>query len=393
MKLMRWFSALVAPLCNEAGVVPSQLTDDYDALLTTTRRAMQPRIRDNITRGNRVLAWLDANGQTRFQDGGERIQVPLMHSLNSTVDIYQGYGTISTTPQDGITSAFYTWSQIGASTSISRKEERQNSGASRLISLLESKETQTMNTVREMLNNCIVSGRITASADEGRFLALQGTLDTSASGPLPLGAIIDTQNNRNVAIGNINPNTHSFWRNVSQEFGATNTFAALKKEMNEVYNDTSKGVGGSPDLMIGDEVAWETYFNALQSQERYFVTAQRVIDVLGGPTGDNSSLLRFRGAVFIWDEVVPDLETNATVVNGPPGTAGVGTVTLSNIWFICTPCLEWVTDSQTDFIMTPMVRPIGQDARTGMTLWMGAMGTNNRRKLGLLYGINQSITS
>lgn len=69
---------------------PSTLNDSYGVLLTTTLRAMEPTLRDNITRGNKVLAWLESKGRVRSQNGGERVKVPLMYELNSTADIYAG---------------------------------------------------------------------------------------------------------------------------------------------------------------------------------------------------------------------------------------------------------------------------------------------------------------
>lgn len=361
--------------------IPSNLSDDYGILLTTTLRAMQPKVRDNITRGNKVLAWLEEKGKFRMQDGGERVQVPLMHAQNSTADIYSGYGLLDTTPQDGVTSAFYDWSQISVSIAISRKEERQNSGKSRAINLLETKIMQAEVSAKELLNNCIVAGRITASANLGRFLARAGRLDSGASGPLPLGALIDANASRSVSIGNINGNSYSFWRNQATSSTAT-TFAGYKQEMNTVYNNCMKGVGGNPDLMIGDQIAWEQYWNSLHNQERYVMEGKRTVNVLGG-----SNALAFRDAAFIWDEVVPDVETNAEVVDG------VGTVSASNIWYLNTSTLEFITDSGTDFITTPFVRPENQDARVAQILWMGALGVNNRRKNGVLYGISQSIVS
>lgn len=361
--------------------VPSNLSDDYGILLTTTLRAMQPKVRDNITRGNKVLAWLQENGKFRSQDGGERIQVPLMHAQNSTADIYSGYGLLDTTPQDGVTSAFFDWSQISVSIAISRKEERQNSGKSRAINLLETKIMQAEASAKELLNNCITAGRITASANLGRFLARTGRLDSGASGPLPLAALVDANPSRSAAVGNINPNTYAFWRNQADSSSAT-TFAGMKQEMSNQYNDCSKGVGGSPDLMLGDQVSWEQYYNGLHSQERYVVDSKRTIDILGG-----ADAVKFRQATFIWDEVVPDVETNAEVVDA------IGTVTASNIWFLNTSTMEFVTDAQTDFITTPFVRPENQDARVAQILWMGALGVNNRRKNGVLYGISRSIVS
>jgi hypothetical protein len=373
-----WWALMPIPIF---GQVPSSLTDDYGALLTTTLRAMQPRLHDNITRGNKFIAWLEMRGRWRKQDGGERVKVALMHAQNSTADIYSGYGLLDTTPQDGITSAFYEWAQLAVSISISRKEERQNSGQSRAIPLLRSKTEQAEASIRELLNNCIVAGRITASAASGRFLARIGRLDSGASGPLPLAALVDANASRSVSIGNINGNTYSFWRNQADSSTAT-TFAGYKQELNNLYNDCSKGVGGPPDLFMGDQVAWEQYWNSLQNQERYVITDPRVVNVLGG-----ADAIKFRNAAFIWDEVVPDVETNAEVVDA------IGTVTVSNVHMLNSETFEWVVDSETDFITTPFVRPQDQDARVGQILWMGALGVNNRRKNGVLYGISRSIVS
>lgn len=66
------------------------VSEVYDAVLTTTLRHMQGELRDNITRGNKLCAYLEMKGRMRKVSGGERIKVPLMYGLNSTADIYQG---------------------------------------------------------------------------------------------------------------------------------------------------------------------------------------------------------------------------------------------------------------------------------------------------------------
>jgi len=213
-----------------------------------------------------------------------------------------------------------------------------------MINLLQSKTQQAEVSLKELLNNCIVAGRITSSTNLGQFLRRVGRLDSGALGPYPLAALIDSSPSRSVSIGNINGNTYSFWRNQATSSTAT-TFAGLKQEMNQVYNDCSKGTGGPPDLLIGDQRAWEQYWNSLQIQERYVIDDKRTVDVLGG-----SDALKFRGATFIWDEVVPDTETNAEVVDS------IGTVSASTIFFINSETFEWVYDSETNFITTPFVR-------------------------------------
>lgn len=374
------------------GAVPSSLTEDYGSLLTTTLKGYQPRLRDNISRGNRLVAFLRMKGRWRQQNGGQNVAIPLMYAENTAADIYSGYGQIDTTPQDGLTTAFFDWSQMSVPITISRKEERQNSGASRILSLLESKTRQSEVTATELLNHAIVSGRITTSPSAlGQFLRLTGRLDSGALAPLPLAALIDANPARSVSIGNINGGTYTFWRNQADASSAT-TFAGNKQEMNNIYNDCSKGAGGSPDLILGDQVGWEQYFNSLQSQERYIVTDQRVVDVLGGP-GGNTDLIRFRGATYIWDEVVPDVQTPATLAGPRPNDAAVGTASESTEFYINSEAMEYVVDSETDWITTPFVRPENQDARTALMLWMGCLGVNNRRKLGVRFSISRSITA
>jgi hypothetical protein len=365
---------------------PSTLTDAYDALLTTTLRNYLPRLRDNITRGNRFVNWLKSKGRFNTQDGGERVGVPLMHGLNSTADIYKGYGTLDTTPQGGVTMAFYEWAQLSVSVSISRREERQNSGRHRLLNLLEAKTMQAENSLLELLNNCVLAGRNTSGAASvggtPEFSARVGRMDSGADGPLPLTAIIDANPSRSrTDIGNINPSTYAFWRNQQVDSAAT-SFAIYKQDLMNVYLRCSRGVGGQPDLLIGDEIAWRQYWAALQTNERYVITNERTVDILGG-----TEALAFRTAAFIWDEVVPDVEDGADVVDS------IGTIANSTVYFINSQAMDFIVDAQTNMVATPFVRPTNQDARTSQVLWMGAVGTNNRRKLGVLEGISQSITS
>ena len=339
---------------------------------------------DNISREVKYWAWLRGNGRIRRVDGGERAQYPIMWEQNATADIYDGYGLLDVTPQDGMTSAFYPWSQLSVSVKISRKEERQNSGRHRLLNLLEQKVMQAEVSLQELVNNCIVSGRITSgtSTADGEFSRRVGNLDSSAEGPLPLSAIIDSDSTRaRTDMGDIDPAVHAFWRNQVLSSTAT-SFAGYRQEMMDMYLRCSRGRGGRPDLIIMDENSWRTYWASLEHKERYEVTDPRIIDILGG-----TDMLAFRGATIIWDEVVPDAETNADVVDGI-GTIGAGTAYYTN-----SQNMEIVIDSGTDFISTEFVRPENQDARTSQILIMLTTGTNNRRKQGVLKGIDLNITS
>ncbi len=293
-------------------------------------------------------------------------------------------GLINTTPQDGISTAMYDWAQMAVTVTISRKEERQNSGRAAILSLLDSKKKQSEISLMELLNNCIVSGRITsgASSSIGEFSRRVGAIDGSALGPLPLSAIIDANPSRSrTDIGGINPSTYSWWRNQIVNSAAT-TYAGLKQEVVDLYTLCSKGSMGAPDLGICDRLFWTTYFNSLQSQERYMRTDERTVSMLG-----SSQNLAVFNATLVWDEVVPDVDTNADVVDA------IGTFTNSTLYFINSESMEWIYDAETNFINTPFVMPENQDARTSKILWMGCMATNNRRKNGVLFDVSQAIVS
>lgn len=371
-------------------------TEVYDAVLTTTARHMNGDIRDNITRSNKLVAWLDGHGKKRRVSGGERIKVPLMYEQNAAADIYGGYGSLDTTPADGITAAFYPWAQMAVPITISGLEQRQNNGPEQIKDLLRAKMMQSEASAMELLNHAIVSGKLASGAtgSTNQFVALTGRLDSSASGPLPLPALIDADDDRSVTIGDINGNTESWWRNVIKASSAS-SYAGFKTELTNLYNTVRRGVGGPPDLAIGDQLVWELYFASLQSQERYMVTNQRIIDMLGGAGED---MLKIHNAVFVWDEVVPDVGTStATAAFNTHNVAEVGTHlesgSHSTLYMMATSALEYIVHTEADWAQSEFITPVNQDAKVAHLLWQGQLVTNNRRKTGVMYDIDNSITS
>jgi hypothetical protein len=296
---------------------------------------------------------------------------------------------LDTTPVDGITAAFYEWSQMSVSITISNKEKKQNKGESKILDLLKAKTMQSEVSLKELLNACLIGGRMTSTAGSDQIKARIGRLDSGAVGPLPLGAFIDVTPSRSVSMGNINGGTYAFWRNQATNSSAT-TFVGLKNEMNRTYDNCSKGTGGSPDIIIADQVFWEEYWLALQQNERYIINDKKTVDILGGGDG-----LSFRGAMIIWDELMPDPET-PYIPYDSYGTAGLGqggSATASAAYFVNSDTMEYCVESETDFDTTPFMRPENQDASVAQILWMGITGCNNRRKNGVLFGVSQAISS
>ena len=268
-------------------------------------------------------------------------------------------------------------------------EKKQNKGESKILDLLKVKTDQAEVSLKELLNNSLVAGRITTTAGSDQIRQRIGRLDSGATGPNPLGHLIDITANRSVSVGNINGNTYSFWRNQSVASSAS-SFVGLKNEMNRTYDNCAKGTGGVPDLLLGDQIAWETYWLALEAREQYIINDKRTVDILGG-----TDALKFRGSTFFWDEVVPDPETpyNPVDANGTAGLQHGGSATASTIYFVNSESFDFIVESETDFTTTPFMRPENQDASVAQVMWMGQVGVNNRRKNGVLYSISQAITS
>ena len=363
---------------------PSTNTVYYDHLLTTTLFAYRKTLVDNIFKDSAFLAKLRASGAVKKQNGGERIAQPLMYGDNETVKTVGGYETLDTTPQDGMTTAFYEWAEIGGTISISRKEERQNAGEGRLINLLESKLKQAEMSMREKLNGDLLGGTVNGAT----FVPEMSS--GGNQGLYPLGYFLRKDNETDPTVGgnvgNIAGADESWWRHKTavldtggKETGnsfalAVTTFQGMKIALHRMYNYCGRGGGGFPNLVVADQIAYETYNNALDTQVRYSDTAMAD---MGFQT------IKLMGATMIWDEIVPDIELGVAADSLTKGSA----------FFLNTNFYNLFVDSETDIITTPFVEPENQTAKTAKILFMGNAAVSNMRKLGVCYAINQDIAA
>jgi hypothetical protein len=358
---------------------PSTNTVYYDALLSTTLDAYVAggTMFDNIFKDSAFLAWLRLTDAIQKQNGGERIRAPLMYGDNSTVKSYSGYDLLDTTPQDGMTTAFYEWREIGGTISISRKEERQNSGEAAIIGLLQSKIKQAEMTMREELNRQLILGTVSGATfvpgndskdlnPLGWFLRKDNTTDPTAGGDVGnIGSSNAWWRHHTAALGGAADTGNDFGLNVT-------TYKGLVVGLRRLYNYCSRGSGGSPNGVLMDQVTFETYENALDDKVRY--TNTKMAD-MGFDT------IKLRGATCIWDEIVPDIET------------GTAAITKGTAFFLNTNFYKLIIDSQTDIVTTPFVEPENQTAKTAKILFMGNAAVSNLRKLGVGYETLQTITS
>lgn len=368
---------------------PSQNTVNLDSLLTTTLDAYRPVLADNIYRANAFLAAMKKYGGIEYQNGGERIRCPLMYEENDTVKSYKGYEQLDVVPQDGMTTAFYEWSELAATITISRREERQNSGEAAILDLLKSKIQQAEMSLKSAVNRQLVAG----TANTNTFVPGNGGKDL-----LPIGYFFRKLNATDpigdiTTVGNISAASYAWWRHVTAVLDSAtkdtgnsfalsvSTWAGVALALRRLRNFCTRGADESaPNLFLVDQGTYEAYEQNLDSKVRYYDT--NMADM-----GFES--LKLLGSTMIWDERVPNMdegiaaEDSAYSTNNKQGTA----------FAINTRYTKLYVDKQTEFITTPFIEPENQTARTAKVLFMGQMTCNNLRKNGVAYGLSGSIVS
>jgi hypothetical protein len=357
-------------------------TVNYDALLTTTLDNYRQTMTDNIIASSVLLSAIKASGGYVEYDGGDEIKVPLMYG-KTPVASYGGYDTLDTTPTDGITSAFFPWRQLSTPIAISRIEERKNSGQARLFGLLEAKIKQAEMSITEEVNLQLLGKTVSG----GAFISGNDTKDLD-----PLALLIPKDPTSSTTIGRINQSNESWWRSrsvhgdstgaTSKDSGAVKgwditSFATFEAALRGTYNYCSRGAGGSPNMIITDQAGFELFEASLASKTRYTQQSK------GTLAFDN--IMFKQGTAMYWDEQMPDMDTGVAYDSSSYAT--------SNYFFLNTKFIQFIVDSQTNFITTPFVRPENQDAKVAHIMLYGNLVCSQRRKQGLLYGVDETISS
>lgn len=355
---------------------PSSTTVNWDALASATLNNMQTEIEDNISSANALfhLIMKKRNAYEGEESLGQQIQIPLMYALGR-FDSYSGYDALVMTPMDGITSAFWPWRQGAIPIMISRIEERQNSGENRIFNLLKAKVKQATSGIHEGFSKSFLQGEgynnpaVAGNIEANYISPANGSLFID---PLPL--LVKKDPTTSTVIGNINQSTATWWRNQTLESTGA-TYAAIIKEMRKFYNNCAKGSpAGGPDLLLGDQGSYELYESALAVQNQYITTKSADIPF------DN---ITFRKQPFVWDEFVPNVEDRVVAQVATKGS----------IYFLNTNFWTIKYDKLTNFMTTPFERPVGQDAKAANILWYGGACVSNRRKQGVLWGIDTTVAA
>lgn len=347
---------------------PITETFSWDAVASTTIANYRPTMHDNIFNDLVVLFWLRMNDKKRMVDGGTRIEETLMYEKNSTAKNYSDYDVLDTTPQDGITKAFYDWKQVAASISISRMEERKNSGKHAIMSLIGSKTVQAELTIKDLLNQQLIGDA--SSATEENWGGDTAGFEKYFRG---IANFVQSDPTASHVVGGINQSTETWWQNqyLDSTVGVWSTNNAGLAEMRTMYNLCSKG-NDHPDFLLCDQYTFEEYEAMIAGNLRY-------LDTRFGDAGFVN--LTFKNATVTYDEWFASMST-AQLANA--GGAGNG---LGRMYFLNSKYISFVVDTQTDLIHSEFVRPANQDAKTSQIMLYGELTSGNRRRLGVIFGI------
>jgi len=347
---------------------PSQLVKNFDALFTQSLANYEKKLVDQIGSENPFFHKMLRSGYYQGTDGGTDPEFNLMYELGQ-MDTYSGYDELSADVIDGVTRAIWQWRQAAVPIQYSMKELIQN--RRRLVDMVETKMMQMEMEFQEGWSTHFFQGSGDGALETPRVSTSNGSVSFD---PLPKLVQFDPTTSEDV--GNINQSTYSWWRNETKTSAAT-TYDDLLFEMVNFYNTLGLKIGGSPDLIITDQVTYELITRALYQRYRQ--------------TGADNSFpfenTKWKKAVIVMDEKVPDVYSNLT------STSTYGTIYMLNTKFMRIKYINGRNFQMlTDENGKRFAKPLRGDSRLGHSAWMGAVGVNNRRKQGVMGKIPRTLT-
>jgi len=336
---------------------------NWSELLTTTLYKRGPRLSDNVSKNNGLLARLNEKGRKSMVDGGAALTEPLDYSENNNYKRYSGYDVLNVSPSDVMTSAQYEWKQAAVSVTISGYEEMANSGEEAIIDLMKGRIENAERTMRNNLSSDFYSD---GTADSGKQVGGLQLLvaDVSTSG----------------TVGGINRATWPFWRNTVKSFateGLTPGAATMQTMMNRTWEALVRGAD-KPDLIIADNVYWRYYLESLQAIQRI--------------TSDSRAMAGFQSLKFMTADVVFDGGFQGVAAgqgsnidgNGITWTSGTGSPS-NHMYFLNTDFLKLKVHRRRDMVpLAPDRFAVNQDAMVRLIGWAGNLVLSNAFMQGVI---------
>ena len=322
-------------------------TETWDAAWTLTMRAKRKELTDNFFDAYPTLDMFRSGGALVTDNGGKEIQSDLMYASNSA-QYFSGYDVLNTDAVDGITAAFYPFRYAAVPITINYTEEMENRKSDSAMKLLAAKTEQSMLTLRDQINSSIYSAQ---------------------TGKAPLGfqdIVADAPGTSPTTLGGITVSSNTWWKNKSNNATADTSFVTINnthffegmQRMSTTWNDVSEG-NEQPSNIFTTNAIYADF------EEIFEGTGYQRLTGKDSP-GVDGRLPSFRGIPVQYDR-----------------DCGTG-----RMYFLNTKYLKMHMQAGMNFAKTPFKEPSNQMAKVGFIVVGLQITTNNRRRQGVIYNLN-----
>ena len=322
-------------------------SETWDAAWTLTMRAKRKELTDNFFDAYPTLDMFRSGGALVTDNGGKEVQADLVYASNSA-QYFSGYDVLNTDAVDGITAAFYPFRYAAVPITINYTEEMENRKSDSAMKLLAAKTEQSMLTLRDQINASIYSAQ---------------------TGKAPLGfqdIIADAPGSSPTTLGGITVSSNSWWQNKANNATSDTSFQTIVNtnfyqgmiRMSTLWNDVSEG-NEQPTNIFTTNGIYADY------EEIFEGTGYQRLSGKDSP-GVDGRLPSFRGIPVQYDR-----------------DCGTG-----RMYFLNTKYLKMHMQAGMNFAKTPFKEPSNQMAKVGFIVVGLQITTNNRRRQGVIYNIN-----
>lgn len=264
--------------------MPLQYTETLNGLYNSTFQLRKKDIENQIFTATPFWYLISEKGHRQTQEGGTRIEQPIVYAKNETVQYFGRGGTVSIGDTDPITNAYYEWKYMAGSIVRYFTDDQKNRGKTAVFKLMKAKITNLIDSMVDQYETSLFSD---GTADAG--LEIDGLSNLIATNPTT------------GTVGGINRANYSFWRNNFKNMSGEAASTYLVKRMKTMFNDCGKygkGTKRYPNLILCAQDAYELF-------EDEVAEIQRINDTTGiGALGFD--MLKYKGIPMTWSPSCPD---------------------------------------------------------------------------------------
>ena len=334
-------------------------------LLSSTLYSIRDGEVDELYRKVPFLDFSKKLGGIEKEDGGIKIQRPLMVANHSTItQLSTGYEPVSLAVQDVMRPALYDWADFVAPIVITKKEELENQGEKAIVKIVEARMKNVMNLLRREINRQIVAGNSTVLTNLGTLNGVLSATGFLENGDPDAAAQTNTVGGLARSIVPAGDGLYNRFVDIGGQWSfGTDPGAGMSAMYNVTAQTTSRAPMGTVKLILASEAGYSNYRKSLFEQERYIDEKQLDAGYMN---------IAFGGASVVQDTFMPN------------GTVNGGAALAATMYFINFDSIKLVMHSDGDLAVSPFEYIPGTTARSAQVYWKGQLIADNLSGCALL---------